>query len=88
MPRALLLAALLALAPATAPADEPSCVLAFVADVETDAVRLHDGRLFLPDDPKDAADLRPNDAVLACDGHLQEIESLFPVLGRWLPDGT
>jgi hypothetical protein len=88
MPRALILAALLALAPATAPADEQSCVLAFVADVETDAVRLHDGRLFRPDDPHDVADLRPDDAVLACEAHLQEIEALFPILGRWLPNGT
>jgi hypothetical protein len=88
MPRALLLAALLALAPAAAPAAEQSCVLAFVADIETDVVRLNDGRLFLPDDPKDAADLRPNDAVLACDAHLQEIETLLPIPGRWQPQET
>jgi hypothetical protein len=86
MPCALLLATLLALS--AAPAAAQTCAPALVAEAGTGAVRLSDGRVFLPEDPQDAADLLPGDVVFACDDHLREIETSFPVPGRWQPQQT
>jgi hypothetical protein len=94
MPRALLFGPLLALfvAPAAAqtyaPVAAQTCAPALVAEAGTGAVHLSDGRVFLPEDPQDAADLLPGDVVFACDDHLREIETFFPIPGQWQPQQT
>jgi hypothetical protein len=71
---------LLAAVPAAA---EPTCRPAVVAETAPETIRLANGDVFLPDDPSDALEISPGDIVFACEDHLFEIESLFPISGRW-----
>lgn len=73
---------------AAAPAAAETCRPAVVRDVAQGAIRIDDGRAFLPHDPEDAAEILPGDVVFACEHHLQETEMLFPIPGSWLPEET
>lgn len=84
---ALLATLLIAAAPPAAPAAE-ACAVAVVAQSGPEAIRLEDGSVFLPDDPKDLAEIGPGDVVFACPDHLREGEGLLPIPGAWIATQT